>query len=421
MKFKLFNFTKNSKEININYVISNIQKTYPAETNPVYNFIIDSIASTISCLGINARKKKGNFIDYDHFFNTLIRNPNPHTTETPFLYLISNDMNTNGNMYLYLSYRTNGEPIQIDRLPASLVRTTKDANPPFNYNYSFNGNDFKDVPYINPVDNIYRKYPEIIYAYEPKYFDNVIGHSILDYNKNYIMLNNMLLLYCETYIENSAGNRLTIQLDKEISEQLQDDEVKTGFEKWITESIIGAKKAGHPVLLKSGMTLGEIKQPSNVEAELNSMIEESKRTIALMFRFPYCFISGDYGNNLESQNQVYLRQTIQPRTYIIEEALNKILPTTDRIETEIKFDYTNLLMPDVKTWHEIQRGDKNAGIISPNEARRKIDYPKYSGEPDTIGDALMIESNKYPAKNEYMDLYFANAQKTLSGNEEKKA
>jgi hypothetical protein len=71
-------------------------------------------------------------------------------------------------------------------------------------------------------------------------------------------------------------------------------------------------------------------------------------------------------------------------------------------------------MPDVETQHRIIREDVRGGILSINEGRMILNYDLYSGKPSTVGDALWAQANLIPAMDKYLELYFANAQRTLT-------
>ena len=395
----LFRRKKDSPENRFEKIITSYFKAYPVTRNPVVLAIIHRISSTVSTLGLGLyqRNKTGSYRTNTHPVAMLLDQPNQEDSPTQFLYRMTNSYLSDGNVYIHKI-----GTVLLNILAFSHLTVTRDPTPPYSKKYGYQGNDFRDA--------------DVLHIYNPQYFDGTKGHAIVEYNKELIELHSALLLYIRVYFDNSYGTRVNIELDKETIDGLEDAKIKKEFERWINERIINTMEAGKPVLLKPGMKMNEIKQATNAEAEVASLLERVEKEIANLFGYPYYMLSGDYGNNLQYQQIHYLQSCILPITEIFSEKLATLLAPNDRPFMYFKFSYDNLLMPDADTRHKILREDVRGGLITLNEARAEIDRDLYSGEEEAVGDVLLIMSNLIPALNKHLDLYFANAVKQLKDN-----
>lgn len=385
---------KQSASAKLDIVLDTLYRTYPITRNPTVASIIHSISSTVSTLGLDLyqRSKTGAYKDFSHPIARLLENPNLEDSPTQFLYLMTYQYLASGNVYIYNQDNTLLNVLQSEYMSVDKVHGQKI--------YKYHGEVLNSA--------------KVLHIYNPQYYDQYIGHSPLEYNADTINLLNALLLYIGTYFSNSAGERLIISLDENMISSLKDEEVKKEFDKWINEKVVNPLVAGKPTLIKSGMKIDSIKQSTNVESELSSLIERLEHQVAQLFGFPAYKLTGDYGNNLQYQQVNYYQSCILPITEIFQEKLSTLLPAKDRPFMFFRFGYENLLLPDIETRHKILREDVRGGMLSVNEARASVNYDLYSGEADNIGDVLWGQSNQIPLLNLYKDLYFANAQKTLT-------
>ena len=383
-------------KVQLDNILAQYSRSYPITKNPTVFSILHSISSTVSTLGLDLyqRTKSGSYKAFSHPTALLLEHPNNEDSPTQFLYLMTNHYLSCGNVYIL-----NRGNVLLQLLDPRKMQVTRSNIAPYSKIFTYNGQVFTDA--------------EIIHIYNPQYYDNFIGHSPLEYNSDIIELLNALLLYIGTYFGNSAGERLIVTLDKDTVSGLKSESVKKEFEKWLQEKMLGALAAGKPALAMPGMKLENIKQTTNVESELSSLIERLEKEVAKLFGFPFYKLTGDYGNNLQYQQVNYYQSCILPITEVFKEKLDLLIPSKDRAYMYFDFGYENLLLPDIETKHRIIREDIRGGVVTINEGRKQLNYDLYPGDSENVGDLLWIQSNLIPVRDKYSDMYFANAQKTL--------
>lgn len=367
-------------------------KTYPATKNPVVLSIIHHIANTVSTLGLDLyqNSKTGRYKVYNNI-SRLFEFPNQEDTATTFLYRqVANYVST-GNIYIQ---NINGYMLNL--LPSERVTVRRSPEAPYSKIFSYGGNEYNDK--------------EIIHIYNPQYYDGTIGHSPIEYNSDLITLHSALLMYMDSYFNNSAGEHLAITLAPELIKGLSDKAKKDEFEKFIQEKILGPLNAGKPLMLQPGMDMKNIKQTTNIESDLATLLDRVETQIARLFGFPQHLLTGDYGNNLQYQQIYYLQSCILGITEALKEKYNTVLPINDKMYMSFEFNYDNLLMPDTDTRHKIIREDIKGGILTINEGRKDIGREMYTGTDDTaLGDSLWFMRNFSPVLEKNKDSYFQNA------------
>lgn len=383
-------------------IMAQVSKTYPITDAPIVHAILHSIADTGSTLGLDLYQstRTGRYKAYNHPTARLLEYPNQEDSATQFLYRAFYHYCGYGNVYIL---NTGNALLQL--LDPSKMEVVRSKVAPFEktFKYRVNGAEYASS--------------QVLHIYNPQYFDGTVGRSVLDVNRGLIELYNSLLLYVSMYFNNSAGERLYITLGENNVKDLKDPVVKKMFEQFLAEKITGPLVAGRPALLQPGMDIKSIKQATNAEAELSSLIERVESEIARLFGFPLYKLTGDYGNNLQYQQINYYQSCILPITEVFKEKFNTLLPPKDRPWMSFEFDYDNLLMPDLETRHKIIREDVRGGLRTINEGRRLINAEQYSGEAENIADALWMLQNYAPVLNMYKDRYFKESAPSLDNPE----
>jgi HK97 family phage portal protein len=380
----------------IERILGDYHKRYPVTTNPVIISIINNISKTFSNLGLDLYQtsKNGRFIVYDNTASRLLSNPNTEETATPFLHGCAKDYLSYGNCYLW-----NKGNVLLKRLDPNYVEIQKNKEAPYNLVYKYQG---ETIP-----NN------QILHIFDPTYYDGVKGHSVIEQNSNLIQLHNDLLLYISVYFNNSIGSKFAIEFDKEVIKDLSTESLKLEFTKYIEENIMNKLDSGKPLIGWPGMKFNKIDQTKNSEAELATLIERIEKQIAQLFGYPIHKITGDYGNNLQSQQVIYLQDCLLQITEIFSESFNKLIPSSAySLYQKFMFDYSNLLMVDPVAKTTMIKSQLESDIISTNEARFKLDYMKYDPTTQDAGDLIFKAVNKVPLTNDNIDKYFANAQKS---------
>jgi len=146
--------------------------------------------------------------------------------------------------------------------------------------------------------------------------------------------------------------------------------------------------AGKIAVLGDGMKF-EALTVDPVDAELVSQLKWTAEVVCSTFHVPpYKIGVGAMPtyNNIQSLNVEYYSQCLQALIEAAEVCLDEGLATGDTVGTE--FDIDNLLRMDAATQMDVL--DKGKNVMTPNEARRKLDLI-----PKTGGDAVYRQQQDY--------------------------
>lgn len=148
---------------------------------------------------------------------------------------------------------------------------------------------------------------------------------------------------------------------------------------------LGVENAGGFVLINRKLKV----QPWTMTAEDAQFLESRKFSVEEVSRWtgvpPHLLMQTDkqtsWGTGVEEQNRGMRQFTLSPWTTRIEQKLTDLIPRGQRVE----FDYTALERPAPEKLTAILVQQVDAGLITPNEARRQLNLP-----PVADGDALRV-------------------------------
>lgn len=161
------------------------------------------------------------------------------------------------------------------------------------------------------------------------------------------------------------------------SSRLTDTAIKRLRESW--ENLYGgAKKAGKTIILEEGLEYKPISMKPN-ELDLTNVRKHTVSEIARIFNVPESMINSSlnkYSSN-EQNNIYFLQYCLAPIITSIESAFNKslLLESEKQEGYFFKFDVSELLRTTEKEKIETVVRAMEKGLLSINEARRKIDMP----------------------------------------------
>ena len=142
-----------------------------------------------------------------------------------------------------------------------------------------------------------------------------------------------------------------------------------------------------------------------------------ERQIAQGFGVPYSLLSEtNKYNSLEANQLQFLADTIEPLGTHIEQSFDRLLDPT---ETALycKYDYKAMLQSDVKTTVEYLAKEVQAGLLTINEARDKLDLSAVDA-----GDYTFVPANLWPLTVDNVDAFFAQSKLAMhngAGDEKK--
>lgn len=376
-----------------------VTSLFSEETNPTVLSCTNKIANTLSELKLSlyVRRKGGG--RSPAVFNPLfsvIEKPSLEETPTLFYNTMVRHLLLKGNTYLYLGRNVSGDIVSMSIINPDNVRIERDSS--FHKYFIINGKNYTER------DILHIPYPGAGY-------NGTKGKSPIEVAKELIVLDNQLLAYTKNYFNNSIGTRIGLELgDSWPTKAAELDKLYAAIVPAINKYVTGAGNAGKVMIPPPDTKLAKIEQPSNVEAELNSLMVMVEKQIAQAFSVPYDLISGENKyNSLEQRQQNFLSETIKPLGDHICQSFEKLLTPQDAM-LYFAYDYKTLLQTDTKSTIEALTKEINTGILTLNEARALLDLDSI----DEIGDIHFVQSGFYPLTMENVNAFFANSKAVLA-------
>lgn len=163
----------------------------------------------------------------------------------------------------------------------------------------------------------------------------------------------------------------------------------------VAERLTEEMNSGRPIMrMPGGMTFQELSM-SNADVEMLDLRKYSVYQICQFFGvhpdMVFVETSGNYKASENSQT-TFLNQTLSPLLAMIEAELRaKLISRSVRTRYRIKFDLTALLNTDPNSRAQYIKTSIEAGVLTPNEARRLEGRSAVEG-----GDELFISCNVAP-------------------------
>lgn len=329
--------------------------------------------------------------------------PNPYMTSTVFWSTVEFNRNHYGNAYVWIEGA--GKKTRLWILPSVDIEVW--------YDDACILADVPDIYYLySGPGKIYRfGSEEILHFRSSNTLDGIVGISVQDQLKATVRAG----IKSQKLINDMYDSGFTAKAVLQYTGSLNDENVKT-FVRGIESYAKGKLKAGGieniiPIPLGSTLT------PLNIKLADNQFIEVRQYTalqIASAFGIkPYQI--GDYTkssySSAEAQQLSFLVDTL---LYIIkqyEEELTFKLLSREEINGGLyfKFNVDVILRADFKTKVETLSKATNSFLMTPNEARQKLDLEKVEG-----GDKLLGNGASIPVQ--YTGSQYTNGLVTEAGN-----
>jgi len=320
---------------------------------------------------------------------SLLNNPNYDETKFIFFYSSAKDY-FNGNVFWYKYYNDEGEIVALYRLNPNKVKVNRDLHNRKVFIYE--GNEYLS----NKILHIPSRYG----------YDGNIGKSIFKECNSIFNNTNELDSFVNSSFNNNVGNRLIIDISKEIQnaseEQIQ--QLRNKF----SNNYTGLKNAGKP-LIKSGKLEYSKIETDYKDNRSNQLIENrefAEREIAKLFGVPLALLThGEKEKNIEALYILFIENAIRPLATSFEQSINKLIPINERNKIYFEYSYNSLLKTSLQTRITTYGQQLNNGILSPNEIRKKENLPEIEA-----GDNHFIQANLMPLTDEIIEAYMANSK-----------
>jgi HK97 family phage portal protein len=348
---------------------------------------IDLIASSFACLSGSFYDKTSRQAVKEHYLYELLQSPN--IEEDKFLFFCASAKDYySGNVYWY-KYEQDNEIVSLFRLNPAKTRVQRD-------------------PITNRKIYIYGKerYTDEQVIHIPSRFgyNGLVGSSISDECKSIFSNNAEIDNYVKNTFNNNIGDRLVIDISKKYPKATPQnvEDVKRLF----NEGYTGIKNAGKP-LIKSDLEYSVI-NTNTKDNRANQLIENrafQEQEIAKLFRIPMALLKGDKADNIEYLYTMFIENAIRPLATSFEQAINRLIPYTERRHLYFEYSYNSLTKTSLQTRIDAYVKQLTNGILNINEVRGKENLPGIDA-----GDYHFFAANMMPVTEEVIQSYMAKSK-----------
>ena len=374
---------------------------FPAEKNPTAAACIDKISNTLAKLPIRVYEKTSDGLKIADKHPVYFALENPSVEETPILFYSTafRFLLNKGNLFLYRTFDSRGtilgytivqpDKVTVDRDPVSLRKLFKIDGK------WYSEREILHIPYMGPG------------------YNGTIGFSPITEYRDLINLDNTLLAYIGNYFDNSVGSRLVVNLGNTYpTRKASMDQLYAEIIPVFNKFVVGAQNAGKPMIGLPDSTLSKIDQPSNVQAQLKSLLDMVERQICqTVFNMPFELINSEASkyDSLETKQNDFLASCIEPLGNHICQSFEKEFSPTERLKYQIAYEYKNLLTTNTTQTVDYLTKEFPSGALTMNEVRKKLGMESM-GE---AGDYHFIPGNLMPLTMENIDAYMAKSKLAL--------
>lgn len=376
---------------------------FSVEENPTVASCVSKIANTLSILPMQlyAHTKKGKTLAVSNPLFRILKHPAYEETPNLFYNTMIRHILIQGNAYIFVSRNDRGQVINMSLCAPNNVVVTRDYA--YRKIYTINGVAYTDR--------------EILHIpYPGAGYNGTLGISPVVAHKDLIAIDNEMLSYVNDFFHNSLGSRMALELGSTYGTNYQTmGKLYAGIMPIFQKFVTGAHQAGKPIITLPDSKLTRVEQPNNAEAQLASLFERVEKSIASCFNVPYELIDSKASkyNSIESKQQDFLAQTIQPLGDHICQSFEKLLDPNDTA-LFIQYEYKNLLQTDTSSTIDFLAKELQSGMLSLNEARKKLGMQDI-GE---AGDYYWMPANLIPVTEENVEAILAKSKLALKEAED---
>lgn len=393
----LFNRKEKRSFFPENQITINSALLFSEETNPTVTKCVDKIANTLATLPINlySHSKSGKKLAVGHPLFHLLEHPAYEETPVLWYSTLIRHILLKGNAFIYLGRDSKGTVVNLSLCEPSKVKVQRD-------------NNFRKI--FNIDGKIYTERDILHIPYLGKGYNGTRGFSPVQIHKDVIDLNNKLLNYINAYFDNSLGTRYALELGEFYNNREMDKTYATILP-FVNKFVSGANNAGKLMITPPDSKLSKIEQTSNVQAQLDSLLNFTENQIIGAFGIPYEIINPKENkyDSLENRQADFLANCVQPLGNHICQSFMKLIDAKDN-NLFVEYDYKHMLKTDTKSTVEYLRTEVQSGLLSVNEARSKLGMTSIE---DPVGDYYFIPANLMPLKKETVDAYMAKQKLAL--------
>jgi HK97 family phage portal protein len=384
--FDIFKRKQNRLDQGLLQLFSSASDTYTGKDATSFA-AVDLICSSFATLSGAFYSRESRQTIREHPLYDLLQEPNTDETKFAFFYQCAKDY-INGNCYLY-QYRLDHELIALIRLNPQAVYVRRD--PVSNQkHYAYKGETYTGA--------------EILHIPSRWGYDGLKGMSLFDECRTILSASRELDQYSTQSFNNSIGNRLIIDISKEIPNATKEQLFQ--YRDLFLQTYASLKNAGVP-LVKSGKI-----EYSTIQTEFNDnrasqLVENRKfqeKEVAKLFGVPLALLTGAETQNLESLYTIFIENAIRPLACSFEQAINKLISPYERGKVYFEYNYNGLLKTSLQARVDAYIKQIGNGILSVDEVRKRENL-----SPVEAGDTHFVPANLMPLTDRVVDSYMASA------------
>jgi HK97 family phage portal protein len=289
--------------------------------------------------------------------NTLLNfRPNPYQSAQDFRRELFKDLLLDGNAFIHF------DGTFMYHLPADNVEILSDAKT-FIRGYRYNG--VNGIPFTEP---------------EVFYFKDINSNSIYrGASRLESCLDNIDILYSmqefqQKFFENGTIFGLVLTSENTLSPQAKEKTLAYWQQRY------NAKSGGRrPIILDSGLKPHKLQDQNFSDLDFDKAIRTHSERIMTSIGVPPILLMGGNNANIAPNLRLFYMETVLPIVKLYISAVERYFG----YDVEAITSSVSALQPDVGELAKYHSTLVNGGIITPNEARQELRYPKLEGQ-DTI-------------------------------------
>lgn len=287
--------------------------------------------------------------------NTLLNfRPNPYQSAQEFRRELFKDLLLDGNAFVHFDgvfmYHLPAENVEILTDPRTFIRGFK-----YNADVTFPENEvfyFKDIN----SNSIYR------------------GSSRLESCLGNIDVLNSMHEFQQKFFENGTIFGLVLTSENTLSPQAKEKTLAYWQQRY------NAKSGGRrPIILDSGLKPHKLQDQNFSDLDFDKAIRTHSERIMTSIGVPPILLMGGNNANIAPNLRLFYLETVLPITKLYISAVERYFG----YDVEAVTSSVSALQPDISETAKYHSTLVNGGIITPNEARTELRYPKLDGQ-DTI-------------------------------------
>lgn len=287
--------------------------------------------------------------------------PNPYQSAQDFRTNIFTDFILEGNIFIYY------DGAFIYHLPAASVQIITDPKVHISH-YMYN-NTVKMLP--NEVIHIKDLSSHSIYR----------GTSRLASAERNINILKKMLAFQEQFFENGAVAGMILTTENTLSQVVKDRTISNWMQKYSPKN--GARR---PMILDAGLKPSPFAAPSFQEMDYDTSVATHDSKILKSLGVPPILLDGGNNANIAPNLRLLYLETILPIVTKVVSGLERffgydVSPVTSNVSA---------LQPELKDVAAYHTTLVNGGVLTPNEARVELRYPK---DTDPGSDKLRVPAN----------------------------